>query len=91
MSRFEFVEDKDLIHAIELLISECFGAMNIANALGGIETKPWKIVRSSSLVELVKEAVNRKINLKELKSAVDKTPFMESKAYAKLQKSSIGL
>jgi hypothetical protein len=27
--------DADIKHAIELLISECFGAMVIANALGG--------------------------------------------------------
>jgi ribulose 1,5-bisphosphate carboxylase large subunit-like protein len=85
MSRFEFVDDEDLMQAIRIMISECFTAMNIANALAGSQTKPWKIVRSASLIELVKEAVSRKISLRELKSAVDNKPFMETKAYAELQ------
>jgi len=84
MSRFEFVDNQDLIKAIELRASECFPAMNIANALGGSETIAWRLVRSSSLSELIEEAISRKIELKEIKSAVDKKPLLETKAYMDL-------
>lgn len=57
------VSDAALIKAIELRCSECFPAMNIANALAGYETIEWKIVRAFSLVDMVREARKRGIDL----------------------------
>ena len=76
------VKDSDLLHAIELRCSECFPAMNIANALGGSRTVPWDLVRTYSLVEMLQEAKDRGLDLSNLKAAVDGRKVVESKAYA---------
>jgi hypothetical protein len=64
------VSDAQLIKAIELRCSECFPAMNIANALGGYPSIEWKIVREFSLVDMVREANKRGIDLAGRKAAV---------------------
>lgn len=64
------VSDAALIKAIELRCSECFPAMNIANALGGSPSIEWEIVRTFSLVDMVREARKRGIDLSGRKAAV---------------------
>jgi len=58
--------DGDIKKAIELRTSECFGAMNIVNALAGIETDAWYLVRHYTLAELKAEAEKRGIVFKEV-------------------------
>lgn len=62
--------DADLKHAIELLISECFSAMCIANALGGSRTLPWQLVRENKVEAVFAEAKRRKLPLAGLKMSV---------------------
>jgi hypothetical protein len=76
----KLVSDEDLMEAIRLRISECFPAMNIANALGGAEDIPWKLVRQCTLVQMVVEALDRNLPVKDLR-AVDGKPFLETSAY----------
>ena len=64
------VSDSALLKAIELRCSECFPAMNIANGLAGAQTIEWKIVRSFSLVDMVREARKRGLDLSDRKTAV---------------------
>jgi hypothetical protein len=84
-SRFEFVPDSDLREAVELRISSCFPAMNMANAIGGTEDLTWKLVRNSTLIELIEECLNRKMPIFDFKGAVDHTPFKETKAFQHLK------
>ena len=64
-------EDAALKKAIQLLISECFGAMNIANALGGSQTPEWEVIHGGNKVsEIFAEAKKRGMDLKGLKAAV---------------------
>lgn len=79
------VNDGVLMKAIELRISECFGAMNIANALGGSGSPEWDLVRKHRLPEMVADALDRGLPVKELKAAVTGTPFIECKCYERLR------
>ncbi len=79
------VSDADLKEAICLMVSECFGAMCIANALGGSPSVPWEIVRKHRLAELVADALDRLLPVRDFKAAVTGTPFMETKAYLRLR------
>ena len=84
-SRFVFVPDYNLRKAVELRISACFLAMNMANAFGGTEDLTWKLVRNSTLIELVEECIARKMPIFDFKGAVDHTPFKETKAFQHLK------
>ena len=64
------ISDASLIKAIELRCSECFPAMNLANQLGGYPSTEWEIVRTYSLVDMVREANKRGIDLTGRKAAV---------------------
>lgn len=79
------VSDKDLQKAIELRISECYGAMSIANALGGSRSIPWDLARNHRLPELVADALDRGLDLKSFRASVDETPFMDCKSYMRIR------
>jgi hypothetical protein len=79
------VKDSDLVQAIRLGISKCFGAMSIANTLGGSPSIPWDLVRKHGLAELVADALDRGIDVKSIKAAVDETPFMETTSYLRVR------
>lgn len=64
------IDDATLQKAIELRISECFGALNIANALGGHQSLEWQVVRAFTPRELFDEARARKLPLETFKGAV---------------------
>jgi len=49
----------DVIEAIRIRTSECFGALNIANALGGEETASWYLIHHYTLEQLKEEAQRR--------------------------------
>jgi hypothetical protein len=74
--------DKELQEAIELRCSECFPAMNIANSIGGnTKSIEWRLVRSFSLVELIKEAMLRGLPVEQFKSAVGGKPIKNTTIY----------
>lgn len=79
------VPDSVLRKAIELRISQCFGAMNMANALGGSPSPEWDVARSHRLPELVADALDRGLPVREFKAAVDNTPFCDTKAYLRVR------
>lgn len=72
------VSDADLLHAIELRCSECFGAMNFANALGGSKSVPWELVRTYSFLDLVDKAIERGLDVMGIKAAVDHRPIQDT-------------
>jgi hypothetical protein len=77
----EEISDRDLLDAIALRCTKCFQALNIANSLGGVEDKGWRLVRTFSLVELLREADERKLDLSSIVTAVDHESLFESKLY----------
>jgi hypothetical protein len=79
------ISDADLRKAICLKLSECFGAMNIANAIGGTPSVAWTVARQHRLAELVADALDRGLPVGEFRAAVDNTPFMETKSYMRLR------
>jgi hypothetical protein len=72
------VSDHILRHAIELKCSGCYGAMSIANALGGSQTEDWKIARAHKLVDLIAEARRRQLDMATWKTAVDDAILCDS-------------
>ena len=73
--------DADLRKAIELRCSACFGAMNVANAVAGRETVPWRIVRDFALRALLAEAQERGLDVSTWKTAVEEEPLTASRYY----------
>lgn len=63
-------EDAALTKAITLMISECFGAMCFANALGGSQTDKWKIIHDYKVDEIMSEAKKRGLLDHNLKAAI---------------------
>lgn len=79
------VSDADLLQAIRLQLSSCFAAMSIANALGGSPIPAWGLARKHRLAELVSDALDRGLDVRSLKSAVDEIPFVDCSRYLKLR------
>ena len=75
--------DTELKDAIALRCSKCFGALNIANALGGDDSIPWKLVRTYSLVDLIQEAQARKLDLSTTNAAVEGGRVVATEIYQK--------
>lgn len=65
------VADKDLIEAIAIRYSECFGALNIVNAISGHESCAWQLIRSFSGLQLLEEARERGICVENIPQAVN--------------------
>lgn len=78
---------EDLARAIELACSPVLGALNMANAIGGLQTDAWRLVREFSLVQLIDEAISRDVDLASIKAAccdvpvVDTPPFRAAVGY----------
>jgi hypothetical protein len=81
----EPISNAVLSEAISLRISECYGAMDIANRLGGSPSVAWKVARAHRLAELVADALDRGIDVRAIKAAVDKTAFCDTKAYLRVR------
>ena len=77
------ISDDDLIRAISLIISDCFTALNLANAMGGHQSTPWKIVRQFTPREMFDEAKARGIDLESIIGAVAGPPMTKSPLYQK--------
>lgn len=71
--------------AIELRINDCFGALNMANSLGGVSTTEWELVRQHGLDALVEEALDRLMPVGDFKASVDGKRFTECKVYLRLR------
>lgn len=69
-------QDTDILDSIGILISECFQAMALANALAGAETTSWEIIHNYKIDEIFAEAKHRKLALAGLKMAVG-TKYIE--------------
>lgn len=72
------ISNNGLKKAIELLASECFGALSIANSLGGCQTEEWQILHNNPWKDIVDEGKNRGFDFESMKCAVTKTPLMRS-------------
>lgn len=73
--------DLDLQKSIELKCSECYGAMSIANAIGGTPSRDWHIARKFKLADLIAEAGRRGLDMSGWKTAVDHGTLCDSKAF----------
>lgn len=71
--------------AIELRISDCFQAMNIANQIGGSSSPEWDLVREHSLIDLVAEALDQRMDVGNMKSAVGGVKFTDCRLYEKVR------
>ena len=81
------VNDRVLQQAIELKCSECYGAMSVANRLGGSPSEDWIVARSNKLADLIADAMYlRKLDMATWKTAVvgsllcDSQPFRDAVA-----------
>lgn len=79
------VSNKILRKAIELRISSCFTAMNIANSIGGSPSPEWDLVRKYSLPELVADALDRGMPVAEFRAAVTDEKFTDCRLYLKVR------
>jgi hypothetical protein len=75
------ITNADLRKAIEICISECFPAMDIANAIAGAQTTEWKILRSFTARQLFDEAKTRGLPLESFIGAVGDRPITMSPMY----------
>ncbi len=81
------ITDDSLTNAIELLCSPVLGSLNMVNALGGLQTDAWRLVREVPLAQLIDEAHERGIDLTTLKAAccdvlvMDTPPFRGAVGY----------
>ena len=73
--------DAELKSAIALRCSKVFPALNIANSFGGSETVEWQIVRTFSLIDIVREVKARKLDLSGLNCVVEGGPVLDSALY----------
>ena len=73
--------EKDLLEAIHLKCANCYGAMSMVNALGGIRTNTWMLCHTYTLKRLLDEAEVLGLDLSQLKTAVHNTPVTESMYY----------
>lgn len=77
-------KDSEIRSAIELKCSACYGAMSVANALGGSQTADWRLARRYKLVDLIAEANRRGLDMTDWKTAVmqerlcDTAPFVKA-------------
>lgn len=62
--------DRELEEAIKIRASECYGAMRMANSLGGSESPVWILLNTFSFEELLTEARGRNMKPENWKIAV---------------------
>ena len=79
------VSNAVLQKAIELRISGCFPAMNVANSIGGSPSPEWDLVRKYGLDELVADALDRGMPVADFKAAVTGERFTDCKLYLKVR------
>lgn len=81
------VATEDVVEAIQILCSPVFGTLNALNALGGVQTDVWRLVREFTLGQLIDEAVRRDVDLSETKATLcdvllyDTPPFRGAIGY----------
>lgn len=67
-----------LTKAVCILGAECFGALSMANAMGGMQTEEWQILHNNTWFDIVSEAKASGIDFSKLECAVTKTPLLWS-------------
>lgn len=84
------IRDEDITEAIALLCSPVFGALNIANAVAGYQSIPWRLIRETNpLSGIFREAIDRKIDLSRLTCAVEGGLVTERPIFQSLMKSAL--
>ncbi len=86
LSLEEPITDRELLEAVCIRCSICFPAMNIANALGGSQSRVWKVVRKFKLDELVREMTARNLLPTNLKEAVGDRRLVDIPSYQEAMK-----
>lgn len=69
---------EDVQKAIEIIGSECFGALQMCNAIGGRRTPEWELVHNNTWAEVVAEGKSIGLDFDTMKCAVTHTPLMWS-------------
>lgn len=74
------VPDEVLLDALRIRCSPAFGAMQLANALGGVSDDggPWPILRQHPPLAIVMEVLDRQLSVDGLTASCSETPVTES-------------
>lgn len=72
------VATEHVVEAIAILCSPVFGALNMANALGGAQTDVWRLVRDFTLAQLIDEAAERGAVLDGVHAACCDVPVLDT-------------
>lgn len=67
--------------AISLKCANCYGAMSMCNALGGMATDEWILCHAYTLKQLLDEANSLGLDLSDVKSSIDDKPVKETLYY----------
>lgn len=80
------VPESVLFAAVQTMFSECYGAMRIANYIGGQQTPKWELLHAFDRAEIMSEVEDRKLDITKLTTAVGKTGelVINSVAYKKM-------
>jgi hypothetical protein len=79
------ISNATLCEAIAIRIDRVFPAMSVANALGGHQDDVWQTIRKYSVAELIAEALDRGINVADIKSSIHGERFIDSQYYLKVR------
>lgn len=79
------ISDADLREAIELKMSGCYTALEIANRFGGSQSDAWDVARSRRLADLVSDAIDRDLPVSQFRAAVSGESFTEFCGYMRLR------
>ncbi len=69
---------EDLKKAVEILGAECYRAMSLANALGGMRAPEWDILHNNKWADIVVAAQEAGLDFNNMKCAVTESPLMDS-------------
>jgi hypothetical protein len=64
------ITNEDVLEAISLKCSTCYGAMSIANRVGGTPTVAWQLCHTYPLAQIIQEAQERGLALDSVRVAV---------------------
>lgn len=70
--------DNAVREAVEILAAECYGALQVANSIGGSLTPAWEILRACTWANIVQEATKRGFDFSTMTCAVTGTPLLQS-------------
>lgn len=69
---------EDIKKAIEILASECYGAMSMCNMIGGIQSPEWEILHNNTWTDIVNEGISHGLDFDKMTCAVSDSKVSDS-------------